>query len=70
MTHRQELVILITNGIRPDAIYEYFVNQHVGRSSILELLKDAGISMRIPDSRDEISDERRAYLQRLSLTDE
>ena len=70
MTHRQELVSLIENGTRPDAIYEYFANHHVGRSSIIELLKDAGVTIRIPDSREEITDERRKFLQELSVSEE
>jgi hypothetical protein len=69
MTHRQELVLLIENGMRPDAIYEYFANQHVGRSSILELLKQSGVTIPIPDTRDDITDERRKFLQELSLSD-
>jgi hypothetical protein len=69
MTRRQELVLLITNGTQPDAIYDYFANQHIGRSSILELFKQSGVTIRVPDSRDEISDERRKFLQELSISD-
>jgi hypothetical protein len=69
MTHRQELVALIESGTPPAAIYVYFVNHHLGRSSIMELFKQSGISIAVPDSRDEITDERRAFLQQLSLSD-
>jgi hypothetical protein len=68
MTRRQELVLLIERGTPPEEIYSHFANV-LGRSSILELLKDSGVTMPIPSSHDEITDERRRFLQELSISD-
>jgi hypothetical protein len=68
MTHRHELVILITQGTPPAEIYSHFANT-MGRGSILELLKSCGVTLEVPPTKDEISDERRKFLQELSSSD-
>jgi hypothetical protein len=68
MSYREELVGLITNGIRPADIYIYFrLERHLSRATIIELLNDTGVSIALPPSDDPISDERRRELQRLSM---
>ena len=68
MTHRQELVILIQRGTPPTDIYSHFSNV-LGRSSVLDLFQRSGVYFPMPPSRDEITDERRRFLQELSLSD-
>lgn len=67
---RDELRILIQNGTRPAGIYSYFRdNCQLSRTRILDLLKQSGVTIPVPESVDEISDDRRRRLVELSLSD-
>lgn len=69
MNYRDELVALITNGTSAATIYNHFrLERHLSRPAIIELLHNSGVSILLPPSHDEISDERRRFLQELSLT--
>jgi hypothetical protein len=70
MKYRAKLVILIENGTPPDEIYSHLlIDGHLTRATIIDLLKQSGVSFRLPLTEEEISDERRRYLQELSLSD-
>jgi len=69
MNQREELVALIASGTTPREIFEYFTRSgHLSRPAIIRLLADSGVSLQLPPSEDEISDDRRRFLQELSLT--
>jgi len=67
MNYREELVALIANGTPPAGIYNHLrLELRLSRPAILALLHDSGVSIPLPSSDDEISDERRRFLQELS----
>jgi len=69
MNYRDELVALIGNGTSPADLYSHFrLERHLGRSTIIDLFHQAGLTIPIPPSDDEISDERRRQIQQLSLS--
>jgi hypothetical protein len=69
MNYRDELVALIMNGTAAAEIYSYFrLEKHLSRAAIMELLHDTGVSIPLPPTEEEISDQRRRELQELSLT--
>jgi hypothetical protein len=69
MSYRDELVVLIANGTPPAAMYAYLSDKlHLSRPAIIVLLKDNGVTIRLPESKDDISDSRRRELQELSLS--
>jgi hypothetical protein len=67
MTYRDELVTLITNGATPGEIFRHFRLLGKHRSTVIDILHDSGVTISIPPSDDNITDERRRYLQELSL---
>ena len=69
MSYRDVLVDLISRGVPMADIYTHFVtDQHLSRPAIIAMLHDCGVSIPIPPSEDEISDQRRRELQELSLS--
>jgi hypothetical protein len=68
MNYRDELVILIRNGVTPVQIFDYFAGRHkLHRNAVMSILTQSGVSFPLPPSKDEITDERRRELQELSL---
>ncbi len=69
MNYRDELVALITNGTPAADIYAHLrLELHLSRVAIMELLHDTGVTIPLPPTEDEITDQRRRELQELSLT--
>jgi hypothetical protein len=69
MSYREVLVRLIENGTPTAKIYTHLrLELHLSRPAIMELLNDCGVTIPLPPSDDEISDERRRFLQELSMS--
>jgi hypothetical protein len=69
MPHRAELVELIANGASEADMVRYFViHYELTRDEIYTLIRQNGISFRSSKRVDDISEERRRFLQNLSLT--
>jgi hypothetical protein len=69
MSYRDVLIDLIRRGVPMADIYTHFrLERHLSRPAIIAMLHDCGVSIPIPPSEDEISDQRRRELQDISLT--
>jgi hypothetical protein len=68
-TYREDLVRLLENGTPKVAIMAHFMlTRHLSAKAAIHFLRSAGIGSPMPDPADNITDERRRYLQDLSLT--
>jgi hypothetical protein len=69
MNYRGELVALITNGTSAADLFNHFrLEWQLSRPAILRLFNDNGVTIPLPPSDDEISDDERRRIQELSLT--
>jgi L-lysine 2,3-aminomutase len=68
-TYREDLVKLLQSGTPKVVIMAHFMSaRHISAKAAIEFLRSAGIGAPMPDPNDSITDDRRRYLQDLSIT--
>ena len=68
-SYREDLVRLLETGTPKAAIMAHFISiRHLSARATVSFLKSAGIGVPLVDPMDNISDERRRYLNDLSIS--
>jgi hypothetical protein len=68
-TYREDLVRLLQSGTPKVAIMAHFMAaRHLTAHEAIKFLRSAGIGVPMPDPNDDITDDRRRYLQELSIS--
>jgi hypothetical protein len=68
-TYREDLVRLLQIGTPKVAIMAHFMSvRHLTAQEAIKFVRSAGVGVPMPDPNDPITDERRRYLQNLSIS--